>query len=58
MTKYEAIISMSVELDAEDHDDAHSIVYGELTDRLLDVAGRDAVFKLWMDVIDLLEIEQ
>ena len=49
---------MSVELDAEDHDDAHSIVYGELTDRLLDVAGRDAVFKLWMDVVDLLELEQ
>ena len=49
---------MSIELDAENYDDAHSIVYGELTDRLLDVAGRDAIFKLWMDVIDLLEIEQ
>jgi hypothetical protein len=58
MSKYEAVISMTIELDAENSDDASSIVYGELTDRLLDVASRDAVFKMWLDVIDILGVDE
>ena len=58
MSKYEAVISMTIELDAEDSDSASSIVYGELTDRLLEVASRDAVFKMWLDVVDILGVEE
>lgn len=58
MAKYEAIIAMTVELDADSYEDAGVIVHGELKDRLLDVASRDAVFKMWLDVIDIMELEQ
>ena len=49
---------MTIELDADNYEDAGSIVHGELTDRLLDVASRDAVFKMWLDVIDILGVDE
>lgn len=54
MPKYEAIINLSVELDA---DEADKVVYGELTNRLLDVASRDNLFKLWLEVIEIQELK-
>jgi hypothetical protein len=54
MAKYEAVISLTVELDSDDPD---TLVYGELTDRLLEVASRDNLFKLWMEVIDINRLE-
>jgi hypothetical protein len=58
MSKYEAVISMSIELDAEDDGSASDIVYGEITSRLLDVASRDNKFQMWLDVIDILGVEE
>jgi hypothetical protein len=58
MTKYEAVISMTIKLDADNYEDAGSIVHGELTDRLLDVASRDDKFQMWLDVIDILGVDE
>ncbi len=56
MAKYEAIINVSVEVDATSEEAASKIVYGELTNRMLDIASRDDQFKLWMDVIEINEL--
>ena len=53
MAKYEALINLTVELDSDNPDE---VVYGELTNRLLDVASRDAMFKLWLEVIEVNEV--
>ena len=55
MPKYEALINLTVELDSDDADES---VYGELTNRLLDVASRDNLFKLWLEVIEINELEE
>jgi hypothetical protein len=54
--KYDVVINLSVEVDADSLESAESLVYGELTDRLLDVASRDALFKMWLEIVGLREI--
>jgi hypothetical protein len=57
MSKYEAVINLSVELDAKNAETADKQVYGEMTDRLLETASRDNKFKMWIEVIDIAELE-
>ena len=52
MPKYDVQINLSVEIDADSPESADSLLYGELTDRLLDVASRDALFKMWLEVVE------
>jgi len=52
MPKYDVQINLSVEIDAESPESADNLLYGELTDRLLDVASRDALFKMWLEVVE------
>jgi hypothetical protein len=56
MPKYQAVIEVAVEIDASDSDSADKLILGELTNRLLEVASRDNVFKLWLDVVEIEEI--
>jgi hypothetical protein len=56
MPKYDVQINLSVEIDADSLESAESLVYGELTNRLLDVASRDALFKMWIEIVGLREI--
>jgi len=57
MAKYEAVIDITVEVDAANSEEADQLILGEMTNRLLETASKDAVFKMWLDVrqIDLLE---
>ena len=55
MPKYDVQINLSVEIDADSPESADSLLYGELTDRLLDVASRDALFKMWLEVVEMRE---
>ena len=56
MPKYQAVIEVAVEIDASDSDSADKLILGELTNRLLEVASRDNVFKLWLDVRQIEEM--
>ena len=58
MAKYEALINLTVEVDAASEDEASTAIYGEFMDRLLDTASRDANYKLWTEVIQINEIEE
>lgn len=57
MAKYEAVIDLTVEIEASDSDSADKLILGELTQRLLEVASRDNVFKLWLEVREIEEIK-
>jgi len=54
--KYDVQINLSVEIDADSPESAESLLYGELTDRLIDVASRDALFKMWLEVVEMREV--
>lgn len=56
MPKYDVQINLSVEIDADSPESAESLLYGELTDRLIDVASRDALFKMWLEVVEMREV--
>ena len=57
MSKYEAVINVSVEVDAQNPEMADQMILGEMTDRLLETASRDNKFKMWLEVIDIAELE-
>jgi hypothetical protein len=56
MPKYEAVIDLTVEIDASDSDSADKLILGELTNRLLEVASKDNTFKLWLEVREIDEV--
>jgi hypothetical protein len=56
MAKYEALINLTLEVEAESEDEASTAVYGEFMDRLLQTASQDAEFKLWADVVQIDEV--
>jgi hypothetical protein len=49
---------LSVELDAKNAETADKQVYGEMTDRLLETASRDNKFKMWLEVVEILELKE
>lgn len=53
MPKYEAVINLTVEVDAKDSETADQLFLGELTDRILETASRDNVFKMWLEVREI-----
>ena len=57
MAKYEAVVDVTIEVDAENEEAADRLIKGELINRLLETASRDNLFKMWLDVrqIDRLE---
>lgn len=58
MAKYEADISITIEVDAENAEDADRLVLGEMTRRLLETASRDNTFQMWITVNEIAEIEE
>ena len=58
MAKYEALIEVSVEFEAEDSDSADSVLFGEYVNRLLETASKDDdnTFNLWVEVINIEKI--
>jgi hypothetical protein len=57
MAKYEAVIDLTIEVEASDSDSADKLILGELTQRLLEVASRDNKFKMWLDVREIEEMD-
>jgi hypothetical protein len=55
MPTYEAVIDLTIEVKATDSDSADKLILGELTNRLLEVASRDNIFKLWLEVREIEE---
>jgi hypothetical protein len=58
MAKYEADISITIEVEAENAGDADRLVLGEMTSRLLETASRDNTFQMWITVNEIAEIEE
>ena len=57
MPKYEAVIDLTIEVEAKDSDSADQLILGELTTRLLEVASRDNKFKMWLNVEQIEEMD-
>ena len=58
MAKYEAVVDITVEIDAANSEEADQLILGELTNRLLETASRDSLFKMWLDVRQIDELEE
>ena len=58
MAKYKAVVDLTIEVDATDSEHADELILGELTNRLLEVASRDNLFEMWLDVRQIDEIEE
>ena len=58
MSKYEAVVSLTVEVNASSPKEADQLFLGELTNRVLEIAKRDNIFKLWLDVVEINELEE
>jgi len=56
MPRYEAVIDLTIEVNAKDSDSADKLILGELTNRLLEVASGDNKFKMWLDVQEIEEM--
>lgn len=48
MAKYEAVIDLTVEVDADSPEQADQAILKELTDKVLALAGN--TYKIWIDV--------
>ena len=48
MAKYEAIIDLTVEVDADSPEQADQVILNKLTDKVLELAG--STYKIWIDV--------
>ena len=55
MAKFEAVIDLTVEVDVLDSDSADKKILGELTDKILAIAGNE--YKIWVDVRQIEEIQ-
>ena len=58
MAKYEAVVDVTIEVDAENEEVADKLIRGELINRLLETASRDNLFKMWLDVRQIDELEE
>jgi hypothetical protein len=58
MAKYEAVVDVTIEVDAENEALADKLIKGELINRLLETASRDNLFKMWLDVRQIDELEE
>jgi hypothetical protein len=56
MAKYEALIEVSVEFEAEDSDSADSVLFDDYVNRLIDTAAKDDKFRLWVEVTNIEKI--
>jgi hypothetical protein len=56
MPKYEAVIDITVEVEAYDSEEADKLILGELTHRLLASVTTDDLFKVWLDVREIEEM--
>lgn len=56
MKTYEAQLSVTIEYKAADPENADRLALGEFTNRLLETASRDEVFKLWSEVTEIEEV--
>jgi Uma2 family endonuclease len=55
MAKFEAVIDLTVEVDSDDSDSADKKILGELTDKILAIAGSE--YKIWIDVRQIEEVQ-
>ena len=58
MAKYESVVDVTIEVDAENEEVADKLIRGELINRLLETASRDNLFKMWLDVRQIDELEE
>jgi hypothetical protein len=56
MPKFEAVINLTVELDANNSEEADKIFLGAFTDEVLSIA-KDR-YKIWLDVIQIEEVTE
>jgi hypothetical protein len=55
MPKYEAIINLTAQTEADNSDEADQAFLGELTDKLLGIVGDRFTFDLWVEVVQIEE---
>jgi hypothetical protein len=56
MPNYQAVINLTAQTEADSLDQADQAFLGELTDKLLAIAGDRFAFDLWVEVVDIEEV--
>jgi hypothetical protein len=56
MPKYEAVINLTAQTEADNPERADEAFLGELTDKLLAIAGDRFAFDLWVEVREIDEV--
>ena len=57
MAKYEVLIQVGVELDADDVDDAEQLATYKIINNIRDIFGDDPELGLWVSIDDVVELE-
>lgn len=58
MGKFTAIANLTLEVNANSEDEAVKAIQGEIMDRLIATATKDSLFDLFVDVVDVYEMEK
>lgn len=57
MAKYEVLIQVGVELDADNVDDAEQLATYRIINNIKDIFGDDPELRLWTSIDDVVELE-
>ena len=55
MPKYQAVINLTAQAEADNLDHADEAFLGELTNKLLEITGDKFAFDLWVEVLEIEE---
>jgi len=57
MSKIEALVDITIELDAEDVEKATTMIQEEITSKIREIARNDNRFKIWIEITQVSEME-
>lgn len=57
MSKIEALVDITIEMDAEDVEKATAMIQEEITSKLRDMIRNDNRFKMWIEITQVSEME-
>ena len=57
MSKIEALVDITIEVDAEDVEKATAMIQEEITSKIRDMIRNDNRFKVWIEITQVSEME-
>lgn len=57
MSKIEALVDITIEMDAEDVEKATTMIQEEITSKIREIARNDNRFKIWIEITQVSEME-